>query len=517
MSRPLSGEEYVESLRDGREVWLYGNKVDDVTTHPFFRNNVRSVAMLYDSIHGDEHRDKLTLKTDTGSNGYTHAFFRLPRGVEEMKKARDAIAEWQRMTYGWMGRSPDFMAAYMVPLGAETDYFGDYGKNALRWYKDFQETNWHFSHILVNPPIDRHKSYDQVIDEACHVVRETDEGIIVRGAKMIGTGAATTNYLFTIPAIHVIEKEEYAVGFVVPTGAPGVKIICRPSYEFMASAAASPFDYPLSSRFDENDAVVIFDDVLIPWENVLLYRDVEKAKRFFLETAFLYFATLHGVTRFAVKMDFVLGLLLKLVKEATGVFQFRGTQVKLGEALAWRHVFWAISEAMVSDALPYGNGYLKPNIIHGQFYRVNAPAAWFAVKEIIEQLGAGSLIAMPAGAADFKNPEERPYIDKYFRGIEGKMDAYERVKLIKLIWDALNSDFAGRHGIYERNYVGSHENVRLEGIRRAEKSGLSKELEEFAEKCMADYDLDGWKNTWVNPDDINVLDHILKNSSQGSN
>ncbi len=497
---PMTGKEYMESLQDGREVWINGEKVHDVTTHPAFRNNVRSIAMLYDSLHDPNKSSELLTKTDTGSGGVTHPFFRLPRNVEELRRGRDAVASWQKMTYGWMGRTPDFMAAYLAPLGGEPERYGPYAQNALNWHCNFQEHMWHFSHILLNPVIDRHKSYDVPIEEVVHVVRETDAGIIVRGAKQLGTGAATTNFLFSIPAVHVIEEANYAVGFIVPTGAKGVKIFCRPSYEYRATKIGSSFDNPLSSRFDENDATVVFDDVLIPWENVLVYRDIEAAKNFFLGSSFVNFATLHGVTRFAVKLDFIIGLLLKLVKEATGSIAFRGVQVQVGEAIAWRHVFWAMSEAMVADGESFGNGYIRPNINHGQFYRVFAPTAWFKIKEIIEQVGAGALMGSPSGVTDLKNPEERSYMDMYFRGVEGKMSALERIKLVRVIWDAFNSDFAGRHGLYERNYVGNHENVRMEAFRRAASTGLDKTLESFVEQCMDDYDLDGWKRVWINSD-----------------
>ena len=134
VSRPMTGEEYLESLRDGREVYIYGERVKDVTSHPAFRNSARTVARLYDALHDPGKKEILTSETDTGSGGYTHNFFKASRNREEQVAARDAIAEWARMTYGWMGRSPDYKAAFLATLGANADFYHPYQENARRWY-----------------------------------------------------------------------------------------------------------------------------------------------------------------------------------------------------------------------------------------------------------------------------------------------------------------------------------------------------------------------------------------------
>lgn len=268
---PLTGAEYLESLRDGREVWIYGERVKDVTAHPAYRNAARTVARLYDAIHDPQYQDVLTMETDTGSGGRTHKFFRASRSADELLGARDAIAQWARLTYGWMGRSPDYKAAFLATLGGDPDFYAPYQDNARRWYKEAQERLWYFNHAIINPPVDRQKPIHEVGDVFVRVERETDAGIVVSGAKMVATGSALTHYNFiahygALP----VEKEEFALVFIAPMDAKGVKLISRPSYEMKAAVMGSPFDYPLSSRLDENDAVLIFDQVLIPWENVLI-------------------------------------------------------------------------------------------------------------------------------------------------------------------------------------------------------------------------------------------------------
>lgn len=504
-ARPLTGQEYLESLRDGREIWIHGEKVDDVTTHPAFRNAARSIARLYDALHEEGTKEILTCETDTGNGGYTHKFFRYDTSVEDLVASRDAIAEWAKLTYGQMGRSPDYKAAFLATLGANPDYYAPYQENAKRWYKEAQEKLWYFNHAIINPPVDRNKPLEAVKDVFVRAVGETDEGVIVSGAKMVATGSALTNYNFVahygaIP----VDNEEMALVFIAPMNTPGVKLISRQSYEMVSAVMGSPFDYPLSSRFDENDAVLVFDNALIPWENILIYKDVEKANSFFPESGFLNRFTFHGVTRLAVKLDFMAGLLLKAIK-TNGTDQFRGVQANVGEVIAWRNMFWSLSDAMAKTPDQGANGTVLPNLNYGLAYRVFMTMGWPRVKEIIENVVAGSLIVQPSSAEDWKNPELRPLLDRLYRGSYG-IEAKEKIKLIKLLWDAIGTDYGGRHELYERNYSGNHENIRLENLVVAQQSGMADEFINFVDMCMADYDLDGWINeTWVNPDDINLF------------
>ena len=244
-SRPMDGEEYLESLRDGREVWIYGEKVADVTTHPAFRNGARSVARLYDALHDPAHKEVLTAETDTGSGGYTHPFFRAPTSADDLVKGRDAIAAWQRMTYGWMGRSPDYKAAFLATYGPNADYYTPFEENARRWYKNSQERVYFMNHTLVNPPVDRNRDIHEVDDVFIHAVEENDQGVVVRGAKMVATGSAISNFNFvSYHGALPIKKKEYALSFFAPMDLAGTKLICRPSYEFMAATIGSPFRLP---------------------------------------------------------------------------------------------------------------------------------------------------------------------------------------------------------------------------------------------------------------------------------
>ncbi|BAZ47503.1 4-nitrophenol 2-monooxygenase, oxygenase component [Nostoc sp. NIES-4103] len=502
---PLTGSEYLESLRDGREVYVYGEKVSDVTTHPAFRNAARTIARLYDALYDPKYQEVLTRQTDTNSHTRTHKFFVASRTAQELLEARDAIATWSRFGYGFVSRSPDYKASFIATLGTQPEYYAPYHQNAWRWYKEIQERMWFVNHAFVNPNVDRDKPPHEVADVFLHVHKETDAGLVVSGAKMVATGAALTNFNLIAPYASVpIEKEEFILAFIAPVQAPGLKLICRPSYEMRAAIAGSPFDYPLSSRMDENDAVLIFDNVLIPWENVLLYRDKEKAKRFFPDSGFMHRFIFHGCTRFAVKLDFVAGLVLKAI-ESTGVNKFRGVQTQIGEILAWRNLFWGLSTAQALNPVSGPGDTVLPNMVYGSAYRTFAPTAWTKVKAIIEDVVAGALIVTPSSAEDFKNPVLRPYLDRFYRGSNG-YDALSKVKLMKLLWEVIGTEFGGRQELYERNYTGNHEQIRLDVLHMAQEMGAVEEYKKFVDQCMSEYDLDGWAtDDYINSHDVNAI------------
>ena len=504
-ARPLTGEEYLESLRDGREIWIYGERVKDVTTHPAFRNTVRMIARLYDALHDPATNDILTAETDTGNGGYTHKFYKASRSAEELVGARDAIAQWARITFGWVGRSPDYKAAFLATLGANSQFYEPFQENARRWYKHVQEQVTFVNHAIVNPPVDRDKPLDEVKDVYMHVEKETDGGLIVTGAKVVATTSTLThcNFIANNGALP-IKTKPFAFVCIVPTDSPGVKLFCRPSYEMTAAVMGTPFDYPLSSRMDENDSILIFDKVFVPWENVFAYGDIDKVNNFFPRSGFLPRFMFQGCTRLAVKLDFIAGLLLKSV-EATGAKDFRGVQAQVGEVLAWRNLFWGLTDAMARTTTPWTEGYVLPNLDYGLAYRVMASLAYPKIKEIVENVLASALIYMPSSAVDFKTPEIRPYLDQYVRG-SGGYSAEQRVKLMKLMWDAMGSEFGGRHELYERNYFGNHESIRFETLMAAEATGAAARYKGFAEQCMAEYDLDGWTAPdLIKADDISLI------------
>jgi 4-hydroxyphenylacetate 3-monooxygenase len=499
-ARPFTGAEYIASLKDGREVYINGERVKDVTTHPAFCNSVRSLARLYDALHAPATKDALTCPTDTGSGGFTHRYFRVARSPEELKGQQLAIAEWARLTYGWMGRTPDYKAALMNTLGANAEYYGQFAANARAWYKRAQENVLFMNHAIVNPPVDRGRPTDEVKDVYVSIEKETDAGVIVSGAKVVATAAALTHYNFLGQnAATATSDPDMAIMFILPMDAPGVKLICRNSYEEIAARCGTPYDYPLSSRFDENDAIFVLDKVLIPWENILVHRDTEKILSFYPRSGFLNGFCFQGCTRFAVKLDFIAGLVAKAL-HATGGDEFRGNQAMLGEIVAWRELFWSLSNAMAANPQPWVGDALLPNLQPAMAYRVFAPDAYSKIKEIIEKIVASALIFLPSSSRDFANPAIDPLLKQYVRGSNG-IGYKERIKILKLLWDAIGTEFGGRHELYERNYAGNHEDIRIQVLTGARRSGAMASMTDLVDRCMAEYDENGWLDDhWLNPE-----------------
>src|SRR5580700_8740260 len=333
---PMTGAEYLASLDDGRVVYIYGERVAKVAEHPAFRNTARMIARLFDAMHDPERQSTLTVPTDTGNGGMTHAFFKAPKTSADLVAGRDAIAAWARLTYGWVGRSPDYKAAFLATLGANSEFYAPYQENARRWYRFSQERVPFINHAIIHPPVDRNIAPGAPggpTDVYARVTKETDAGVHVTGAKVVATGSVLTHFTFVgHVGLLPVQDRNYAVVFLVPTNSPGVKFICRVSNEQRAAVLGTPFDYPLSSRLDENDAIFIMDDVFVPWENVFVYGDIDKANTFFPKSGFVPRFQLHGCTRLAVKLDFITGLMIKAT-ETAGTRGFRGVEANIGEVI----------------------------------------------------------------------------------------------------------------------------------------------------------------------------------------
>lgn len=488
--RAFTGAEYLDSLRDGRSVYIYGEKVDDLVDHPAFRNSVRSIARLYDGLHDAATKDILTCPADSPSGNPTQRYFRVARSAEDLCSQQKAIAEWARMTYGWMGRTPDYKASIMNTLGANAEYYGAFADNARSWYHRSQDTVLFMNHALANPPVDRANPAG-ARDVYIHIEKETDAGVYVSGAKVVATSAAFTHFTFLNHhgAVAASDKS-FAIMFVTAMDAPGVKLFCRNSYELQSKAAGTPFDFPLSSRFDENDAILVLDNAFIPWENVLAHGAHGLPGNFPVDSGFLQGTNFHGCTRLAVKLDFMAGLLSKAL-HATSGDQFRGNQVMLGEVIAYRHLFWSLSNAMATNPDPWVSGTVLPNIQAGLAYRALAPDAYGRIKEIIHKIVASALIYLPSSSRDFGNAEIDAYLARFVRGSNG-VGHKERIKIMKLLWDAVGSEFAGRHELYERNYAGNHEEIKLHLQAMGQADGSLGRMTELVDRCLADYDETGW-------------------------
>lgn len=477
-----TGDDYLESLRDGREVWLDGERIKDVTQHPAFRNTAHSIAQLYDLTHEPELKDVLTV-------GGIHRAYHVPRSGEELVARRKAFKVWSEASFGFLGRSPDYIAAGIAGFAAKPEVFAtesfDGTANVAAHHKRMAEGDLYQAFCITNPQIDRTKpaSSQEEPDLFLRVVAERDGGIVVRGAKMIGTAAVFGNEVLVGTIDPVAPQDvEYALSFSLPIDTDGMKFISRTSYE---AGARSVFDNPLSSRFDENDSLLICDDVFVPWERVLVYRDpTASLMQWWGTPAYVNFVH-QAATRFWTKLEFLSGLAI-LVAKANNTYALPPVQQQIGRMLGWTQMARAMVLAAEADFVRVDNKigavHIDPAI--ASTHRFLAGEVYPKVLAELKTLAGGGLIQLPASGADLLHPELGKYVAKYVRS--PGTPAEQRIKLLKLAWDAVGSEFAGRHEQYERFYHGAP-HVYLSMIAR---DGHPELAERLARACLEGYELD---------------------------
>ncbi len=481
------GQEYIESLRDGREIWLDGELVKDVTRHPAFRNTVRSIAGLYDMTHDPAFRDVLTVQP-AGADHRIHRAYAVPRTHEDLIARRKAFKTWSEASYGFLGRSPDYMAAGIAGFAALPGVFAgaefDGTANLDAYCRRMSQGDLYQSFTLANPQADRTKaaSEQERDDLYIRVVKELDGGIVVRGAKMIGTAAIFGNEIIVGTIEPLPAKDaDHALSFSVPLDTPGLKFISRTSYE---AAARSVFDNPLSSRFDENDSMLICEDVFVPWENVLVYRDVEASfKQWWVTPAYWNFVH-QAATRFWTKLEFLVGLGI-LIAKANGTYELPPVQIQIGRLMGWLNMAKSMLLAAEAsyEAVPGGDGSVQINKEIASAHRFMAADVYPKVLQEIKTLAGGGLIQLPASGLDLRHPVIGDLVAKYVRSPGAGPE--KRIKLFKLAWDALGSEFAGRHEQYERFYHGAP-HIYLPSMVR---DGSPDLCERLAQSCLDGYEL----------------------------
>ena len=273
-----TGTEYLRALNDGRKVFLDGEAVKDVTTHPALREAARSIARLYDIAAAPENRDAMTF-TSPKTGAPVHRGYQIPKTHADLRARRLFSEKWAEATFGLMGRTPDHVAGFFCGYASKPSVFAaagkQFGENVVRLYEEARDNHIYMSYAIVPPQIDRSKPAHKQSDPTLHagVVKERDDGIVISGAQQLATAGIYSDWLH-LSCIQPCQPgdENYANGLVVPINAPGLKLYPRRAF---ARADMNSFDYPLSTRFDETDSYVIFDNVFVPWENVYCYRNIE--------------------------------------------------------------------------------------------------------------------------------------------------------------------------------------------------------------------------------------------------
>ena len=450
-----TGQQYIDGLANNpAEVWIRGEKVADVTTHPAFQNGVRSLAALYDMQHDPATKDDMTFESPSSGEPVGLSFI-IPKTHEDLERRRRMMTHWAWESCGMMARTPDFLNCAVSGWAGSSEYFTanrpEFKDNVLRYHEHLRENDLTMTHTLVNLQRSRNPSvFDKIEDQvALTVMKETDAGIIVRGSRILATLGPISDEIAVYPTrTHLLGEDarRQAFSFALPCATPGMKFICRESLDL----GRSTFDHPLGARFEEMDALVFFDGVLVPWERVFLLGDVEMCNNYSGATQSTAHTGQQVANRTVVKTEFLLGL-ASLMAETLGSTKVPHVQERIGQIIVYLETLKACVRAAEADAKPNEWGVLCPaqgpltaarNLFSGTMYARMA--------EIIQMLGSSSLMALPA-EADFDTaiaPELERYLSTESTG------ARDRVRLFHLAWDVACSAFGGRQVLYERFFGG---------------------------------------------------------------
>jgi 4-hydroxyphenylacetate 3-monooxygenase oxygenase component len=441
----MDGRRYIESLRDGREVWVHGERVKDVTTHAAFAPVCRELARIYDLQSAPETRDTMTYVSESGTRvSYSYL---MPKSPEDLLRRRRNGEIWARESFGMLGRYPDFCAAMTVGFSDVRDELGkldkSYAENASRYHRTAAENDLCLSHGLHDPAMDKSLRPEQDPDRCLRIVSERDAGYVVRGARMVTLGALS-NEILIAPTYPLNDRErDHAIWFAVPASTPGLRQVCRAPF----APNRKRFDHPISTRFDEPDTLAIFDDVLVPWERVFLAREPLAAGQLF-RTRVMPWASYAAAVQLLAKLELFIGV-GHMMATTSGMADRPNVVADLGELVTYAQVFQSIVRAAEVDCQKTSGGHFAPgSLIHQRAFIAMVSER---IVTLLEHIGTSSLIFVPT-SEDFETKELAPLLELYARGKD--FSALDRAKLCRLAWELTADSFGGRHQLYERLHSG---------------------------------------------------------------
>jgi len=445
-----TGEQFLQGLAgDAREVWLNGEKITHPLEHPQLREAAMTMARVFDLQH--EHADEM-LAPSPDDGRLVNVTHLIPRSREDLERRRRAVELTAALSGGTMGRTPDYLNVTFACFAGRSDVWARRGneqgaKNIVAYQKLMRDHDLSTTHALMNPQVDRSKpEAEQAMGEvSLHKIGETDDAIIVRGARMLATLAPFADELTVYPGSDIRPQDgRYALAFAIPMATPGLKFICRDSY----SKEGASFDYPLSTRFDEMDAVAIFDDVHVPKDRVFLDGDTKGYSEVISDTGWRGHIMHQAFTRAYVKLSFAFGI-GHLIANTTGVVRFDHIQEKLGQI--WNMLELTRSALVSSEAGSQADegGVWYPDDRPFLALRGEMPKWMPRVNELLQLIGGGGFMCTPS-LADVDGPLHNE-IAKYFQA--GGAEAERRIRLFRLAWDFIGSDLGGRGELYERFYL----------------------------------------------------------------
>ena len=479
-----TGAEYVQRLQERHpEVYLRGERIDDVTTYPSLRNGGATMAKLYDMQHDAEFRDDMTYVSPSSGESVGASFI-IPKSIGDLEHRHRMMAHWAKASFGMMGRTPDFLNVSLMAMAQAGDYFAqnrpEFKDNIQNYYEYIRENDLVLTHTLVNLQRTRSTTTTPLVDTtgvALAVTKETDDGLIVNGARVLATLGPLSDEIAVYPArSHRLpdgSERRYSFAFALPSATKGLRYLCRESYDL----ERSNFDHPLGSRFEEMDAIVFFDNVLVPWDRVFLYGDPDLCNNMAMSTNQYLHSGHQVVTRNVAKCEFILGLASLMVR-TLGSGGNPQVQSMLAEIIENLQMTKACLRAAEADAKPDRWGVTSPSLQYIGVARSMFIKMYPRMAEILHLLGSSSLMALPT-EADMDGPLASD-IERYLE--TDTASAAERVRLFRLAWDTCCSAFGSRQVLYERFFQGDSQRNAIILNNVTDTTPMTEMVQEFLEQ-----------------------------------
>lgn len=448
----VNGKDFINRLNQLKpEIWYDGEKVEGLLSeHPAFKGIIQTKAALYDLQHDPKIKDEMTYSSPISGHSVGLSFLQ-PKTKEDLIKRRMMFEHWARYTGGIMGRSPDYLNTVLMSFASSVDLLknksNSFPKNLQAFYELAREKDLSLAHTFIAPQVNRSQIYIENSKEpiAAKVIEENEEGIIIKGARVLATQGGLTDELLVFSVGKFLFNVDEAFAFSIPSNTKGLKFICRDTF----IGGQSSFDHPLSSRYEEMDSIVVFDNVLVPWERVFYYNNDEVAEDFIVKSSFHAFAKHQVMARQIVKLEFLLGI-AELLIETINVSEYQHIHGKMSEIIIGLETMKALLEKAENHAVLDEWGYMRPDIhtlmVAGNLF----PKIYPRFIEIIQQIGASGMITLPTEKAFHSNI--RTDLEQYVQG--ATKSAEERVKIFRLAWDLTMSSFGTRQTQYERYFFG---------------------------------------------------------------
>ena len=472
-----TGAEHLASLRDGRVVYIGSERVDDVTTHPAFRNGARSMAAIYDMKRSDA-RFCFEEKGEKYS-----AYFLRAKSKEDLAKRTELHRAIADMSYGLLGRSPDHVSSFVTGMAMNAPVFGRFENNLLKYYDHMRGEDVYGVYAVIPPQAARNPEFYQKQNlpvPTLRVVREDDDGVVISGMKMLATGAVFANEIWIGNLIPLAPNQlPESITCAIAVGAPGVTLWSRKPFE---RHAPHEFDNPLTWRFDETDSMVMCDNVKVPWERVFVHMDAVLARDIYIKTPGHCYGNHQSNVRFHSKMKLIVGLASKIA-QASGANEVPAVREVLGRFAALEATLGGMIAGQIQDAEAWPPGGMTFNRRY-MYAALNwCTESHSQIIDALRELCGGGIFQMPADVTVMHDPGLREQFEAYWQ--TPQLGALERMKLYKLAWDLVGSEFAGRHLQYEKFYAGASFIIRNHNFREAPWGAFHGLVDEL----MASYDI----------------------------